>query len=214
MLGRPRLRHAPRVILAIDQGTTGTTCLVVDEEDRQVGHGSRGVGQRFPQPGWVEHDPEEIWTSVLRSCRRCARAGARLRRRTLGDRDRRTQQRPWSGWTRRASLPRRAIVGRNGGRRTGAASFRETHPHPDRSGSRDPYFSATKLEWIAPDALIRRVEVAQHIAAQAGTMVDARVLAPRVLPGALGKAAARSPAPKAAPRHWRCCWCRPSSSRR
>ena len=53
------------MILAIDQGTTGTTCLVVDKELRPVGRGYREIRQHFPRPGWVEHDPEEIWESVL-----------------------------------------------------------------------------------------------------------------------------------------------------
>ena len=53
------------MILAIDQGTTGTTCLVVDESLRPVGRGYREIAQHFPQPGWVEHDPEELWASVL-----------------------------------------------------------------------------------------------------------------------------------------------------
>jgi glycerol kinase len=53
------------VILAIDQGTTGTTCLVVDEELRIHGRSYRELPQHFPHPGWVEHDPEEIWQSAL-----------------------------------------------------------------------------------------------------------------------------------------------------
>ena len=53
------------MLLAIDQGTTGTTCLVVDDELRPVGRGYREIRQHFPRPGWVEHDPEEIWESVL-----------------------------------------------------------------------------------------------------------------------------------------------------
>ena len=53
------------MLLAIDQGTTGTTCLVVDEELTIRGRGYAEVPQYFPQPGWVEHDPEELWTSVL-----------------------------------------------------------------------------------------------------------------------------------------------------
>ena len=55
------------MILAIDQGTTGTTCLVVDEDLRVLGRGYRELPQHFPRPGWVEHDPEEIWQSVLDS---------------------------------------------------------------------------------------------------------------------------------------------------
>ena len=53
------------MLLAIDQGTTGTTCLVVDDELRTVGRGYREIRQHFPHPGWVEHDPEEISESLL-----------------------------------------------------------------------------------------------------------------------------------------------------
>ena len=52
------------MILAIDQGTTGTTCLVVDEALRTLGRGYCEIAQHFQRPGWVEHDPEEIWASV------------------------------------------------------------------------------------------------------------------------------------------------------
>ena len=52
------------MILAIHQGTTGTTCLVVDESLRPIGRGYRALEQHFPQPGWVEHDPDEIWATV------------------------------------------------------------------------------------------------------------------------------------------------------
>ena len=52
------------LILAIDQGTTGTTCLVVDDELHVLGRGYRELPQHFPRPGWVEHDPEEIWLGV------------------------------------------------------------------------------------------------------------------------------------------------------
>ena len=55
------------LLLSIDQGTTGTTCLVVDEELRPRGRGYREVEQHFPRSGWVEHDPEELWESVLAS---------------------------------------------------------------------------------------------------------------------------------------------------
>ena len=53
------------MILAIDQGTTGTTCLLVDDELNVRGRGYAELPQHYPQPGWVEHDPEEIWQSVL-----------------------------------------------------------------------------------------------------------------------------------------------------
>src|SRR3712207_3752168 len=49
------------MILAIDQGTTGTTCLVFDEEGALAGRAYREFTQHFPRPGWVEHDAQEIW---------------------------------------------------------------------------------------------------------------------------------------------------------
>jgi glycerol kinase len=49
------------MILAIDQGTTGSTCLVFDEQAEPIGRSYREITQHFPQPGWVEHDPREIW---------------------------------------------------------------------------------------------------------------------------------------------------------
>jgi glycerol kinase len=49
------------VILAIDQGTTGTTCIVFDEQGRPTGRAYREFTQHFPRPGWVEHDAGEIW---------------------------------------------------------------------------------------------------------------------------------------------------------
>src|ERR1700751_5693117 len=49
------------VILAIDQGTTGTTCLVFDHEAELIGRAYREFQQHFPRPGWVEHDATEIW---------------------------------------------------------------------------------------------------------------------------------------------------------
>src|SRR4029077_15145797 len=59
------VRRQSFVILAIDQGTTGTTCLVVDEDLNVLRRGYAELPQHFPRPGWVEHDPEEIWQSVL-----------------------------------------------------------------------------------------------------------------------------------------------------
>ena len=67
MAPHARVHRRARVILAIDQGTTGTTCLVVDDELHVLGRGYRELAQRFPQPGWVEHDPEEIWLGVLQA---------------------------------------------------------------------------------------------------------------------------------------------------
>jgi glycerol kinase len=58
-----------RHILALDQGTTGSTALVVDPDGRVLARGYAELPQYFPQPGWVEHDPEEIWSTVERAAR-------------------------------------------------------------------------------------------------------------------------------------------------
>ena len=66
-----------RFVIAIDQGTTGSTVLVLDEELAVRGRGYREFPQIFPQPGWVEHDPEAIWRSVTESLAEAlARVGA------------------------------------------------------------------------------------------------------------------------------------------
>src|ERR1700745_2958709 len=54
-----------RFVVAIDQGTTGSTVLVFDEKLALRGRGYREFPQHFPEPGQVEHEPEEIWKSVL-----------------------------------------------------------------------------------------------------------------------------------------------------
>ena len=53
------------VILALDQGTTGSTALVLAEDGEVIGRGYAEVTQHYPQPGWVEHDPNELWTVSL-----------------------------------------------------------------------------------------------------------------------------------------------------
>src|SRR2546425_11534455 len=60
---------ARRYVLALDQGTTGSTALVVDPDGRVLARGYAELPQYFPRPGRVEHDPEEIWTTVERAAR-------------------------------------------------------------------------------------------------------------------------------------------------
>ena len=76
------------MILAIDQGTTGTTCLVVDDALAVRGRGYAELPQHFPRPGWVEHDPEEIWAVGARARAESALADAGITAaRAAGDRD-------------------------------------------------------------------------------------------------------------------------------
>ena len=148
-----------RLILAVDQGTTGTTCLVVDESLRPVGRGYRELRQHFPQPGWVEHDPEEIWETVPAAAAE-ALADAGIRASDLTSIGIANQRETTVVWERRSGRPvHRAIVWQD--RRT-ADRCRDLPAELIRARTGlvpDPYFSATKLEWIlertelAPDQL-------------------------------------------------------------
>ena len=67
-------------VVAIDQGTTGSTVLVFDRRGRVVGRAYSEFPQYYPKPGWVEHDPEQIWTVTRKVLQQaCRKAGARGR---------------------------------------------------------------------------------------------------------------------------------------
>ena len=136
------------MILAIDQGTTGTTCLVVDGELRIRGRGYRALRQHFPHPGWVEHHPGEIWQSVTAAAGDAMRsAGVRADDLwVIGIANQRETTVLWERATDRPVAP--AIVWQD--RRT-AARCRELPAELIRARTGlvpDPYFSATKLEWL------------------------------------------------------------------
>jgi glycerol kinase len=136
------------VILAIDQGTTGTTCLVVDGELRTRGRGYRELPQHYRHPGWVEHDPQELWGSVLGAAEEAVRvAGVRASElEAIGIANQRETTVLWERATGRPVAP--AIVWQD--RRT-AERCRELPAElvQARTGLvPDPYFSATKLEWL------------------------------------------------------------------
>ena len=136
------------MLLAVDQGTTGTTCLVVDDRLRAVGRGYREVRQSFPAPGWVEHDPHEILASVeAASAEALDAAGVRAGDvAALGIANQRETTVVWERRTGRPVHP--AIVWQD--RRT-AARCAELPAGLVRTRTGlvpDPYFSATKLEWL------------------------------------------------------------------
>jgi glycerol kinase len=136
------------VILAIDQGTTGTTCLVVDDELTVRGRAYAPLPQHFPRPGWVEHDPEEIWAGVVTAAEG-ALADARVRPTALTALGITNQRETTVLWDRQTSRPvAPAIVWQD--RRT-AERCRELPGKRIRDLTglvADPYFSATKLEWL------------------------------------------------------------------
>jgi glycerol kinase len=140
------------LILAVDQGTTGTTCLVVGDELRPRGRGYRELPQHFPRPGWVEHDPEELWDSVLGAAAD-ALGDAGMAARDLAAIGIANQRETTLVWERRSGRPvHRAIVWQD--RRT-AERCKELPADLLRGRTGlvpDPYFSATKLEWILREA--------------------------------------------------------------
>jgi glycerol kinase len=135
-------------VLAIDAGTTGVTALVVGEDGHVLSRGYQEFPQHFPRPGWVEHEPEEIWVSVLQACRVALRGQTVT---CVGVTDQRETAVVWD--RERLSAPRRAIVWQD--RRTTEICERlKSAGHEPRvaelTGLRlDPYFTATKLTWLA-----------------------------------------------------------------
>jgi glycerol kinase len=135
-------------ILAVDQGTTGTTCLVVEKGLVVRGRGYAPLPQHFPRPGWVEHDPEEIWESVEHASA-AALGDAGVRAGDLAAIGITNQRETSLVWERATGRPvHRAIVWQDRRTATRCAEL-PAELIRERTGLvPDPYFSATKLEWL------------------------------------------------------------------
>ncbi len=143
-------------ILALDQGTTGSTALVLHQDGTILGRGYREFPQHFPQPGWVEHDPEDLFRTCLEAGREAIAAAGTMpvgigitnQRETVVLWDRRTLApvAPAIVWQDRRTANRcRAL------QTEGASNLIR-----ERSGLvTDPYFSATKLEWLLQEREMR-----------------------------------------------------------
>lgn len=137
-------------VLAIDQGTTGTTCLVVADDGRLLGRAYSEFDQHFPRPGWVEHDALEIWDVTRRMAREALAAASEADIQAVGI----TNQRETVViWDRETLEPvHRAIVWQD--RRTTEicqelkAAGREEMVRSTTGLVLDPYFSGTKIAWI------------------------------------------------------------------
>ena len=139
-------------IVAIDQGTTGTTVLVFDRRGRVVGRAYSEFTQHYPKPGWVEHDPEEIWRVTLRVLRQACRR-ARVQARDVVALGITNQRETTVLWERRSGRPvHRAIVWQD--RRTSSfceelrARGLEDLVRRKTGLVLDPYFAGTKLHWL------------------------------------------------------------------
>lgn len=143
---------AGRHILAIDQGTTSTRAIVFDSSGHPVASAQKELPQIFPRPGWVEHDPEEIWSATVEVCRG-ALAKAKLEATALVGIGITNQRETTVVWDRATGKPvHNAIVWQD--RRTAErcqALKQAGHEKvfSDRTGLLlDPYFSGTKIAWI------------------------------------------------------------------
>src|SRR4051794_19791040 len=147
------------MILAIDQGTTGTTCLVFDDAGKVAGRAYSEFGQHFPRPGWVEHDANEIW-EVTQTVGAEAIADAGVDGGELTAIGITNQRETVVAWDSATGEPvHNALVWQD--RRTAERcdELRDAGHEPlvrERTGLViDPYFSGTKIEWLlrnVPDA--------------------------------------------------------------
>jgi len=138
-------------ILAIDAGTTGVTCLLVDEHGKIIAKGYQEFEQYFPNPGWVEHEPEQIWQAVLASATKAIEASPAAEIHAIGITNQRETVALWNRET--LESPRRAIVWQD--RRTAelVGNLRQQGIEEsvrEKTGlGLDPYFSSSKLLWIS-----------------------------------------------------------------
>ncbi|HCM40867.1 MAG: glycerol kinase [Bdellovibrionales bacterium GWA1_52_35] len=136
-------------ILAIDQGTTGTTAVLMDTSLNPLAEASSDFDQHFPQPGWVEHDLEDIWTTVVQTVREVTKHADVRKIQAIGITNQRETVCFWDKKSGEALA--HAIVWQD--RRTAefCQQLRDKHGESffqERTGLLvDPYFSGTKVSW-------------------------------------------------------------------
>ncbi len=144
---------AEAVILAIDAGTTGVTALLVDHAGEIRARGYRELTQYYPKPGWVEHDPNEIWNATLSAAGDALSVRADCAPIAMGIA---SQRETLLFWDRKDGRPlHRAIVWQCRRSEPICQELRSAGLEPDvnrKTGLRlDPYFSGTKALWLSRD---------------------------------------------------------------
>ncbi len=139
-------------LIAVDAGTTGVRAFAVDGEGRPCGFSYRELTQHFPRPGWVEHDPQEIWAAVQATL---AELAGRLAAEgvTVAAVGITNQRETVVAWDRRTGRPlHRALVWQDRRTANRCDALREAGHEPAVRAATglvlDPYFSATKMEWL------------------------------------------------------------------
>src|SRR5574343_1902240 len=149
-------------LLALDQGTSSSRSIVFDPEGRTVSLAQRELTQHYPQPGWVEHDPMEIWRTQLATAREAlAQAGISAASvHALGI----TNQRETTVlWNRKTGQPvHHAIVWQDRRAEPACAQLR-AQGHADSIQAKtgllvDAYFSGSKLQWMLDHVPVPREE--------------------------------------------------------
>lgn len=159
-----------RYLLAIDQGTTSSRAIIFDIDGHVITSSQREFPQIFPQDGWVEHDPEAIWSTTEDTCREAIKKAA-LQAKDIVSIGIANQRETTVVWDKITGLPiYNAIVWQD--RRTAdrCQQLRQQEGLVERITSKtglllDPYFSASKIEWI-----LDRVDGAR-IRAEAGELL-------------------------------------------
>jgi len=150
---------AEGLLLAIDQGTTGTTALVMDTAGKTLARATREFPQYFPKPGWVEHEPGEIWASVGDSVREALAKGA-IEPGKIAAIGITNQRETAVLWDKATGAPaHRAIVWQDR-RTTDRCAELKAQGHEALVRTRtglvlDPYFSGTKIAWMLDEAGLR-----------------------------------------------------------
>ena len=143
-------------VLAIDQGTTGTTVALVDEEGQLRASVNNEFPQLYPKPGWVEHRPEEIWASVLQGIRQLMDQGL-CNPGDIAAIGITNQRETTALWHRETGKPLHNAIVWQCRRTTGVCEQLQrdgAEPSVRRKTGLvlDPYFSATKFAWLLQHA--------------------------------------------------------------
>ncbi len=147
------------MLLGIDQGTTGTTALLMDLKGKVRARVTIAVPQHFPKPGWVEHDPKQVWLTVQRAVKRCLQT-ARINPKKIVSIGL-TNQRETVSLFRGDQALHRFIVWQD--RRTADFCSRELQKSEQTivriAGTPvDPYFSGSKIRWLLDHLKINKPE--------------------------------------------------------
>ncbi|MBO9125135.1 MULTISPECIES: glycerol kinase GlpK [unclassified Rhizobium] len=152
-------------VLAIDQGTTSTRAIVFDGEMKIAGAGQKEFKQIYPQSGWVEHDPEEIWDSVVSTIKMAIRE-AKISAKDIAALGITNQRETVIVWERESGKPiHNAIVWQD--RRTASYCDKLKKQDLEKTFTKktglllDPYFSGTKLSWMLANVKGARARAAK-----------------------------------------------------